>query len=75
MTTEYAAAAAPMSTVNDLDNNEAEVDSSDGDDSVVVVSKKLAMRPAEGKTPFFCIPGDILRVMQDRLSVNIQGQH
>ena len=41
---------------------------SNGDDSVVVVNKPL-VRP-EGKTPFPCIPGDVLRIMQDRLNAN-----
>ncbi len=40
-----------------------------GDDSVVVINKKPPANPA-GKTPFPCILGDVLPIMQDRLNAN-----
>jgi hypothetical protein len=76
---EAAAAAASRSTVYELDNNKDEdydehshssiSSSSYGDNSVVLVDTKPHARPV-AKTPFPTIPGDVLRVMQDRLNAN-----
>jgi hypothetical protein len=46
-------------------------DDDDDDDSVMLVSEKPAARPPPGKkAPFKCVPGEVLRVMQDRLASN-----
>ena len=47
------------------------MDDDNDDDSVMLVSKKPAARPPPGKkAPFKCVPGEVLRVMQDRLASN-----
>jgi hypothetical protein len=64
-----APAAATSSTPDALDLTSSNDDYSQDSDVEVVV---CTQRPAgnKGKTPFICLTGDILRVMQDRLNKN-----
>jgi hypothetical protein len=78
--TEFAAAGAALrltAAVFNLDEDEDDdeynddyEDDDDGDDSVVLVGKPAARPPPEKMTPFQCVSGDVLRVMQDRLNSN-----
>jgi hypothetical protein len=78
VSTEFAVArAASRSTAvvygldDDDEDDVGDEDDDDDDDSVMLVSEKPAARPPPGKkAPFKCVPGEVLRVMQDRLASN-----
>jgi len=56
---------------DDDEDDVGDEDDDNDDDSVMLVSEKPAARPPPGKkAPFKCVPGEVLRVMQDRLASN-----
>ena len=63
-----AAAAAAASAAVDLTFSNAGDDSDDS--GIRVVGPPLRPAGNKGKTPFVCLTGDILRVMQDKLTAN-----